>query len=62
MGEQTMATRAIGKEPELLLFDPVFHLPARTVDVVVNGLLVACEAGDHKARIGALRAVKRLWQ
>lgn len=57
VGPPTVAARPVGKEPELLFLDPVFHLAAGAVNVVVDGLGVAWEGRDHKARIAPLVAV-----
>ena len=52
-----MATGPVGKEPKLLLLDPVLHLATGTVDVVIDRLRFALEAGHHKARVAPLVTV-----
>src|SRR5690606_3652995 len=53
VGPPALAACAIGKEPELLFLDPVFHLSTRTVDFVVKLLRIALQARDDKARVGS---------
>ena len=48
-----MATGTVGEESQLLLLDPIFHLPSGAVDLVMDLLRTAFEGADDKARVGA---------
>ena len=50
-----MATGPITEEVELLLFDAVLHLAARAVNLVVEPLGFALQAGDQVRGVGAVR-------
>jgi hypothetical protein len=47
---------SLGKEPELLLLDPVFHFAPRTVHLVIDRPRVAPQAGDDEMRVGNIIA------
>ena len=55
-----VAGGAVGEQIQLLLLDPVLHVPAGTVESVVERLRVALERGDHVARVGAPAGVFEL--
>src|SRR5262249_31204263 len=55
--KESMATRAIGKEIELLLLDAVFHFAALTVIVLVQVLRFTWDIGHHEAGVRTLSSV-----
>lgn len=54
-----MATRSICKQIHLLFFDPVFHVAALAVDVVVKLLGIAFQRGDDKTGVASLARMFR---
>jgi hypothetical protein len=60
-----MRRSSIAKEPQLLLLNPIFGLPTRTINLVVDELSLLLEIGHHKTRVApfsvtsALRITRR---
>ena len=52
-----MTAGAVGKQIELLLLNPVLHLPAGTIDLVIESLRRAAQVGHDVAGIGPLHGV-----
>lgn len=52
-----MARGAVCKEIELLFFDAVFHITARTVDPVIKGVGVSSKIGDEVTRVASFGSV-----
>lgn len=52
IGQEAMATQAIGLDLQLQFLDAVFHVAPEHVDVVIDKLGVAVQVGDHEALIG----------
>ena len=57
VGPPSVTAGAVGVEVELLLLDPVLHVAACTVDVVVKFLRIAFEGRDNVTRIASKTAV-----
>lgn len=53
IGQEAMATQAIGLDIQFQFLDAVFHIAPEYVDVVIDKLGVAAQVGDHEALIGA---------
>jgi len=56
IGAEGAGGGAIGEQVELLFLDAVFHLPAGTVDLLIEGLsgiVASRQGGDDEAGVGA---------
>ena len=60
VGQEAMATQAVGLEFQLQLLDAVFHVALQHVDVIIDELGIAAEVGDHKALVGAQMGIFHL--
>lgn len=60
VGPPVAATGSIRVQVELLFFDPVLHVAARAVDIIVKLLCVCVERGDDEARVRAHGRMLRL--
>jgi hypothetical protein len=60
VGQEAMATQAVGLEFQLQFLDAVFHIAPEHVEVVIDELGAAHQVGDHKALIGAQMGVLHL--
>ena len=60
---QRRGTGAVSEQPQLMLLDPVLHLSARAVELLVQALSAGAlkqQIRHHEARIGALGQILRL--
>jgi hypothetical protein len=57
VGQERMATGAVGEQAQLLLLDAILGIAALTIEIVVEVLRVVRQGCDDKARVLALVAV-----
>jgi hypothetical protein len=53
VGQEAVATQAVGPELQLEPFDAVFCVAPQHIEVVIDKPGIATQVGDHEARIGA---------
>lgn len=60
VGQEALATHAVGLEFQLQLLDAVFHIAPEDVDVVIDKLGVAAQVSDHEPLIGTKMGIFHL--
>jgi hypothetical protein len=60
VGQEAMATQAVGLEFQLQLLDAVFHVAPEHLKVVINELWITAQIGDHEPLVGAQTGIFHL--